>query len=138
MSAFRLQTLCCAATMSLEVALIGCAAKAPVTAAQMCLAGPSWRHLQTPPLNATTLYGSVANRPGIVDAPKASRDYWFESDSGSLRLCRQRTDARNLCGSANIEFTLVEGRWRPQAGVDVPVCYPSREIKKPSNTRSES
>ncbi len=103
-------------------ALLGCAAKARVAPAQICLYGSSSRLLDVPPQNATTLFESVAKRPGLVDAPKNSRDYWFESSSGSLRLCRQKADAHDVCGSANVEFKLVDGSWRAQSGVDVPVC----------------
>ncbi|HTQ98571.1 MAG TPA: hypothetical protein VMH83_01215 [Candidatus Acidoferrum sp.] len=102
--------------------LAGCASQPAVPPEQLCLYGSSSRLLEQPPSNAMLLYGQVANLPGLVDAPANSRDYWFESSDGSLRLCRQRVDAHNVCGSANVRFAQVNGLWQRQSPVEVAVC----------------
>jgi hypothetical protein len=54
-----------------------------------------------------------------MDRPQNKMIYWFEADDGSLRLCKQRVDARNNCGSTNVEFNLVEGSWQHRTYVAV-------------------
>lgn len=84
--------------------------------------GPGWRVMDEPPLLAPVLQSSVRDRLEAELAARGSRDYWLESNSGALRLCRQSNSAKNVCGSVTVEFDMQAGKWQAQSGVLVPVC----------------
>lgn len=108
-----------------SVCLCGAAcslAPAPIPSMFVCVNSPSWRFLSSPPEDAATLYARIGRRAGLSDYPGESRDHWLLSDGGELRLCRQRLEATDFCGSASVTFTLVDNEWQPQPGVSIPAC----------------
>jgi hypothetical protein len=96
----------------------GCA-QTPLPPPFVCLTGPGWKFLEQAPENADDLYKLVGQRFNLVKFPTKTHDYWSESANGELRLCRQRVDAQDFCGSLNVTFTTSANTPRP-ASIGIP------------------
>lgn len=116
---FRSFLLSLTAALSL---LSGCATTYPLSPTEVCLYSPDWQLIEAPPPEVSELITDVSKRPGLADLPPNSSTYWFRRDSGSLRMCRQKPMAQNVCGSVTVEFNLVRGQWMAESGALVPVC----------------
>jgi hypothetical protein len=103
------------------VVLSGCAGQRAEPAG-LCSA-PGWTAIETPPADVAALYQTAH---GLRGPRYGYHEHWYQSDDGSVELCRHPASSQSGCATETARFARTPDGWKPPDIVAVTICGSGR------------